>query len=135
MNVLENNNVEIEKIKFGASPCDIDNLAEKVITGEKVSTSSLLDYYLLGLKKPSNTGDRFSILNSREEEVAVVRIHKTAIIRFGDITEEFAVEEGDGGLENWTAIHKPYYTGLLSEIGKELTADTLLVCEWFRVVK
>lgn len=129
------NGVEIEKVKFGSSPHDIDDLAEKVLIGEKISTSSLLDYYHIGLKKPSIAGDYFSVLNSCEKEVAIVRIERVETIRFGDITEEFAIEEGDGNLENWQAIHQPYYSELLSAIGKELTDDILLVCEWFRVVK
>jgi hypothetical protein len=41
---LKINRVEIEKIKFGSFPCDIDELAHKMLTREKGSTSSLLDY-------------------------------------------------------------------------------------------
>ena len=75
------------------------------------------------------------ILNSTNREVAKVRIEKIETKKFGDITEEFAIEEGDESLENWQAIHLPYYSGLLSSIGKELNTNTLLVCEWFRVVE
>lgn len=129
------NGIEIEKIKFGSSPVEINDLANKVLSGEKVSTSSLLDYYLFGLKKPGKVGNYFSILNSSEEEIAVVKIEKIETVKFGNITESFAIEEGDGDLENWIAIHQPYYSKLLSQIGKELNADTLLVCEWFKVVR
>lgn len=125
----------MEKIKFGSSPIDIDNLANKVLTGEKTATSSLLDYYLKGLKSKSKTGDYFSVLNSLDKEVAVVRVEKVEIVRFGEIAETFAIEEGDGSLDNWLAVHRPYYSKLLSEIGKELNQETLLVCEWFKVVK
>lgn len=103
--------------------------------GEKVATSSLLDYHLQGLKPASKVGDYFSIQNSSDKEVAIVRVEKIEVIKFGDITKTFAIEEGDGSLENWLAIHRPYYSKLLTEIGKELSQDTLLVCEWFRVIK
>jgi len=132
---LKNNNIEIEKIKFGGSPREIDDLADKVLKGEKVATSSLYDYYLGGLKKYSKVGDLFSVLDSTEKETAIVRVEKIEIIKFGDITETFASEEGDGNLTNWLAIHRPYYSKLLSDIGKELDSDTLLVCEWFKVVE
>lgn len=123
-----------DKIQFGSSPHEIDHLAEKVLNGEKTSTSSLLDYYLVGLKKRSKIGDSFSILNSSGEEVTIVSIEKVEIIKFGDITAKFAREEGDGNIDNWKAIHYPYYSQLLSEIGKVLNEETLLVCEWFKVV-
>lgn len=127
-------NYTIQKFQLGSSPAEIDDLAHKVLTGEKTATSSLLDYYLLGLKKACSTGDCFSVLNSLEKEVTAVRIEKIEIVKLGDITEKFAKEEGDGNLENWQAIHHPYYTNLLSKIGKKLNKDTLLVCEWFKVV-
>jgi len=122
------------KIQFASTPHEIDDLAQKVIFGEKVATSSLLDYYLAGKKRQSKLGDVFSILNSAKEEVAKVKIIRIEKRKFGDITEEFAIEEGDGSLENWRAIHFPYYSRQLSKIGKELNAETLLVCEWFEIV-
>lgn len=125
----------MEKIKFGGSSVEIDDLANKVLIGEKKATSSLLDYYLQGLKRKSKVGDCFAVLNSLDKEVAIVRIEKIEIVKFGDITAIFAIEEGDGSLENWQAIHQLYYSKLLSEIGKELSSETLLVCEWFKVIK
>lgn len=127
-------NKEIEIVKFGSTPSEIDNLANKVLIGEKVATSSLLDYYILGLKRRSKKGDIFSILDSSDKEIATVQIEKTKIIKFGNITEEFAIEEDDGSLENWLVIHKPYYSQLLAKIGKELSSETLLLCEWFRII-
>lgn len=132
---MEIDGVEIEKIKFGSSLSEIDGLAYKVLVGEKVATSSLLDYYLIGLKKRSSINQYFSILNSFEKDVAIVRIEKIEIVKFGDITDKFAKEEGDISLENWRAIHQFYYSRLLHEIGKELDADTPLVCEWFKIVR
>ncbi|MCC8146201.1 MAG: ASCH domain-containing protein [Bacteroidales bacterium] len=125
---------EIPKIKFGSSSDDIDDLANKVLKGEKTATSSLYDYYEMGLKDRSEIGDYLAVLNSKDEEVVLVRVEKIEIVKFGDVSENFAQEEGDGSLENWISIHRPYYSRLLSAIGKELSGDTLLVCEWFSVV-
>jgi len=125
----------MEEMQFGSSLHEIDELAHKVLTGEKVATSSLLDYYLIGKKKQSKIGDIFSILNSAKEEVAKIRIIRIETRKFGEITKEFAEEEGDDSLENWRAIHLLYYSRLLSEIGKELNQDTALVCEWFEIIE
>lgn len=124
----------MEKVKFGDSFAEIDDLANKVLLGEKVATSSLLIYYERGLKIKSVVGDYFSVLNSSDKSVAFVRIDKIQVVKFGDITEAFAIEEGDGSLENWMTIHQSYYSKLLSQFGEELSPETLLVCEWFTVV-
>lgn len=128
------NDHSLETIKFGSSPYEVDELAYKVLKQEKVATSSLLDYYLIGKKKRSKIGDCFAILNSDDDEVAIVRIERINTFKFGDIGEEFAKAEGDESLDNWLMIHKQHYSKQLSEIGKELTSETLLVCEWFKVV-
>lgn len=52
------------KIKFSSLPDEIAYLAKKVLTGEKVVTSSLYDYYPSGLKKVSNVADYFSVVES-----------------------------------------------------------------------
>lgn len=121
-------------IKFGNTDEDIDLLALKVLSGSKIATSSLLEYYRLGLKSLSTVDDYMAILDSSDNQVAVVRVVRIEIMKFGDIPESFAVEEGDGSLANWKMIHRSYYSGQLSAIGKELTNDTELVCEWFRIV-
>lgn len=89
------NDHSLETIKFGSSPYEVDELAYKVLKQEKVATSSLLDYYLIGKKKRRKIGDCFAILNSDDEEVAIVRIERINTFKFGDIGEEFAKEEGD----------------------------------------
>ena len=128
-------NNTIKTIQFGSTASEIDDLAHKVLTGEKTATSSLHDYHLLGLKKQCNVGDQFFIVDSTGNELATVEIVKIELRKFEDITEQFAVEEGDGSLENWLCIHWPYYSRLLAEIGKELYADTVLVCEWFKIIE
>jgi len=123
-----------QQIKFGGTNKEIDELAQKVLSGEKIATSSLFDYYREGLKEMSFAGDYMSVLDSFGNQIAIVKIIKTEIKRFEDISESFAIEEGDGSLANWKAIHHPYYSRLLSDIGKELKDDTELVCEWFEMV-
>lgn len=123
-----------QQIKFGSADEVIDELARKVLSGEKTATLSLLDYYKHGLKDSCTVDDYISILDSSDNQVAVARIVKSEIVRFEIITESFAIEEGDGSLANWIMIHRPYYSHQLSVIGKELTDDTKLVCEWFQVV-
>ena len=119
------------KIQFGS---DADELAKKVQTGEKIATSSLYDYYCMHLKEMIKENEYASILDSQGREVCIIQINRIKIIEFQNITNEFAIDEGDGDLENWLKIHTEYYSLLLDKIGKRLTGETKLLCEWFTVV-
>lgn len=57
--MLKLRNRKVKKIQFGVTAYEIDDLAHKVITREKIATSSLYDYYLIGKKKQSKVGDIF----------------------------------------------------------------------------
>ena len=85
------------RVQFG---CNADELANKVLSGEKTATSSLYDYYLMNLKEEIKINEYASILDSQGKEKCIVKIERIEIVDFQDITEEFAVNEGDGCLEN-----------------------------------
>lgn len=118
------------RIQFG---CDTDELADKVLSGEKTATSSLYDYSLMN-QEEIKVNEYASILDSQGKEKCIVKIERIEIVDFQDITEEFAVNEGDECLDNWIKIHTEYYSSLLEKIDKKLTGRTKLVCEWFSVV-
>lgn len=122
------------KFQFGGNADQINDLALKALNRDKTATSSLYDYYLLNIKEMSNVGDLASVRDSNDNEICIVKINKVEIVSFEDITEEFAKEEGDGSLENWLKIHTDYYSLQLAQIGKKLSPNTKLVCEWFCVV-
>lgn len=119
------------RIQFGSAA---DELAEKVLTGEKIATSSLYDYYNINLKEKMNENEYAYILDSHGREICIIQIKRIEIIEFQNVTEQFAMDEGDGNLANWLKIHTEYYSFLLTKIGKNLTGETKLLCEWFSVV-
>lgn len=119
------------KIQFGGNT---DKLAKQVLSGEKIATSSLYDYYRMNLKEMSQVNDYASILDSHGNKICIVRIERIEIVQFQNITETFAIEEGDGNLQNWLKIHTEYYSEQLEKIGRKLMNDTELVCEWFKVI-
>ncbi|MGY3779103.1 ASCH domain-containing protein [Isobaculum melis] len=124
-----------ELMTFGNTKEMADELAELVLAGEKIATSSLLELYDYREAKISEVGDYALLLNGDSDAVAVVKVVRTTIQRFGDIDEQFAKEEGDGSLANWLAIHLPYYTQQLARIDQPFSNDVLLHCIWFEVVK
>lgn len=119
------------RIQFG---CNADELAMKVLSGKKTATSSLYDYYHKEYKDIIKVNELASVLDSYNKEICIIQITKIEIVKFGNITEQFSIEEGDENLENWKNIHIKYYSSLLKKIGLKLTAETKLLCEWFTVV-
>lgn len=65
------------KIQFGGST---DELAGKVLSGEKIATSSLYTYYRMNLKEMSKVDDYASILDLSGNKVCVVRIERIEIV-------------------------------------------------------
>ena len=80
------------------------------------------------------TDDYFIILNHKEQPVAIIKTVEVMIIPMNEVSEEFAIAEGDGSYENWKSIHKRYFTSELQKVGLEFSEDMLLVCERFTVI-
>ena len=119
------------RIQFGSAT---DELAEKVLTGDKIATSSLYDYYNMNLKEMIKEDEYAFILDSHGREICIIQMKRKEVVEFQNITEQFAIDEGDENLANWLKIHTEYYSLLLEKIGKRLTGETKILCEWFTVV-
>ncbi len=117
--------------KFGEAA---DELAQSVIEGKKTATCSAHVLYELE-NEPIPVIEEYSIiLNSREEPVAIIKTIDVSVMPMNEVTEEFALAEGDGSYRNWREIHERYFKRELDKVGLEFTDDLLLVCERFELV-
>jgi uncharacterized protein YhfF len=116
---------------FGDTP---DLLAQLVISGVKTATCSGYVFYEMNNIPLPTTDDYFIILNHAEQPVAIIKTVEVTLIPMNEVSEEFAIAEGDGSYENWKSIHKRYFTGELRKVGLEFSEDMLLVCERFTVI-
>lgn len=112
----------------------VDELAQAVIEGRKTATCSA--HVLYGLEnEPIPVIDEYSIiLNSQSEPVAIIKTVDVSFTPMNEVTEEFALAEGDGSYRNWKKIHERYFKRELDKFGLEFTEDLLLVCERFELV-
>ena len=116
---------------FGALP---DELAQLVIDEKKTATCSGHVFYELD-NEPLPKVDEYSIvLNSKEQPVAMIKIVEVSIMPMNEVTEEFAVAEGEGSYEAWKSAHVEFFTSELQTVGLEFSEDMLLVCERFTVI-
>ena len=105
-------------------------LVEAVLRGEKTATAGLLSDYGPdeALAEP---GDRSTLLGWDDEPIGVVEITEVRVLRAGDVDLAFARDEGEGfdTVAEWRAAHERFWAG------KEITDDTLVVAERFRLVE
>lgn len=119
------------KVKFGGTVEEQDYLAQLVLQGEKIATSSLYEITL----KHTNVGEVWEIIDSKNRKIAMVEVTKVQQRKFKEIDEAFAQEEGDQTYRNWYEIHWNYYGEILKNRGAQITEETVLECVWFQKIK
>ena len=105
---------------FGDKP---DELLQLVLRGEKTATCCI---YRDG--NTNQAGDIGIILDSAGNAQAIIEDTRVSIVPFNQVTEEFSQKEGEGDktLASWRKIHEAFW--------KDITPDTLLECEEFRLL-
>ncbi|MBM6649644.1 ASCH domain-containing protein [Bacillus sp. RIT 809] len=119
--------------QFGDSP---DYLAQLVIDGVKTATCSSHIFYELENEPLPTTKDYSIILNSQDEPVAIIKTIEVTVTPMNEVTEEFAIAEGEGDLtyNYWRDTHIQFFTKELYELGLGFSEDILLVCERFELI-
>lgn len=116
---------------IGDNPDMANELAALVIKGLKTASCGSLAAYLAE-ESPPKIGSHNIILNGQGVPVCVIRMLSLRLVRFSDVTQEFARKEGEGdlSLEYWRKEHQAFFTreGSYSE-------DMELVAEEFEVVE
>jgi len=100
-------------------------LVAAVLRGDKTATAGLH-----GEDPLPESGERFLLLDFDDRPVAVVETTEARIVRAGDVDLDFARDEGEGfdSVADWRAAHERFWHD------REITDDTLIVAERFRVV-
>ena len=129
----ERKNTYVSRYAFGYEEEMQDRLAQLVLKGDKMATTSLYCLYDLENERLPQVGDINIILDSREEEICVTV--NTAVYRkpFKDITEEYAFREGEGdkSLKYWKDGHAAFF---MEETEGKFTEDMEVVCEEFELL-
>ncbi|MEK4670117.1 ASCH domain-containing protein [Niallia sp. FSL R7-0271] len=121
----------IDAFQFGASA---DWLAELVVNGKKTATTSGFVFYEKEKEDIPKVGEHYIVLNGKENPVAVIEIESVQIVPMNEVTEEFALAEGEGDYQFWWDAHRKFFTELLKEYDIAFTPNMLVVCERFKKV-
>ncbi|MRX73459.1 ASCH domain-containing protein [Bacillus lacus] len=120
-----------EAFQFGISA---DWLASLVVEGKKTATTSGYLFYELVNEALPKVGEYNIVLDGQEEPVAVIQIQSVEVVPMNEVTEEFALAEGEGDYRFWWEAHEKFFTELLKEYKMEFSPDMLVVCERFENV-
>ena len=107
-------------------------LVAAVLRGEKTATAGLATEHAPHtddpLPKPS---DRWALLDYDDKPIAIVETTEVRVVRAGAVDLQFARDEGEGfeSVAEWRAAHERFWHD------REITDDTLIVCERFEVVE
>lgn len=116
---------------FGDNAEMANALAGLVVSGKKTASCCSLASYLAE-ESAAKIGSYHIILDGQYSPVCVIRMLALRLVRFCDVTEEFARKEGEGdlSLEYWREEHKAFFTraGFFSE-QMELVAEEFAVVE------
>lgn len=120
-----------DAFQFGTSA---DWLAELVVTGKKTATTSGLVFYEMEKEAIPTVSEYYIVLNGKENPVAVIEIESVQVVPMNEVTEEFALAEGEGDYQFWWNAHEKFFTALLKEYDIEFSPNMLVVCERFTKV-
>jgi uncharacterized protein YhfF len=120
-----------------------DELTAAVLSGAKTATTALAVDYVIDEMPLPTVGEQMVVYDSARRPVAIVETTAWNVSTIGLVDDEFARAEGEGyrDASEWRASHERYWNRSLDEYRRDLrdpdfvlTASTVVVCEWFRLV-
>lgn len=109
------------------------NLNTLVLAGVKTATAGLLtDEYAAENEELEHVGERLVLVDDQDALVGVVEVTVVEVVRFADVSWDFARSEGEGdrSIEEWREGHRGFWT----RAGFPVDDDTPVVCIRFRLV-
>ncbi len=122
---------DAQTFKFGDNRKLCDELLALVRSGKKTATCGALRDFKSGVEAMPVAGRRDIALDWYDMPALVIETVEVAIQRYCDVTEEFALAEGENEtLAGWQEDHRRYF-----ERNGGFDPEMELVCERFRLVE
>lgn len=130
------NNSEPSSYYYCDNKQDADECAELVAKKIKQATSTSVWWFKKHNEEFPKIGDLAIVTNWDGEPKAIVKTTKVEIVKWKDITAEYAFVEGEGdkSLAYWKKAHLEYYTKEMKEYGEYPNEDMEIVCEYFESI-
>ncbi len=139
---FQENNIEYENTSqpqsfyFCDNKKDADECAELVVKKIKQATSPSVQWFKKYNEPFPKVGDIAIVTNWEGNPKAIIRTTKVEIVKYKNITPEYARLEGEGDktLEYWKKVHWIYYQNEMKKFNEFPTEDMEIVCEYFETI-
>jgi uncharacterized protein YhfF len=131
--------------RSGLGPAARRRYPSRPVRGEKTATASLVEEYAIDGEPLPVVGERYPVAGDDGMILCVVETVAADVVPLCEVSWAFACAEGEGftSVADWRARHEavwrdsavPGIRQHLSDSAWDLTDDTLVVMEWFRVVE
>jgi uncharacterized protein YhfF len=123
---------QLRPFELGFAGTDLRRrLVDAVLRHEKTATASLRVEYDPHTREPlPRVGERCILVGYADEPLGVVETTGVSVRAVVDVDLQFAIDEGEGftSLADWRAAHLRFWAK------REITDNTLIVCERFRLL-
>ena len=121
---------------FCADEYNANLCADLILRGEKTASCSMEYWYSHKGETMPEVGHLQVVTNWHGEPICIIELTSVKLCRFGEVTAEFAAEEGEGdkSLQWWREAHWRFFSLECKELGITPSEDMLLVLEKFKVV-
>lgn len=115
---------------------DADECAELVVNKIKQATSTSIWWFEKHDEKLPHIGDLAIVTNWDGEAKAIIKTIKVDIVKYKDITKEYAIIEGEGdkSLNYWKGVHWEYYKNEMNAFEEYPTEDMEILREYFETI-
>ncbi len=135
---------DLPHAEFGFPRTDLRrSLVAAILRGEKTSTTGLLSDYQRDRDPLPEVGERFLLIDERDEAVGVIETTEVWVTTIGAVDLAFAIDEGEGftTVAEWREAHDRFWLSYadvtrawLNDPDWHPAADTQIVCERFRLI-
>lgn len=111
-------------------------LVPLIASGEKTGTFALAEDFAADPASAPATDDLYVVLDVAGHPALLYRILEAYTLPFGDIAHEHVQVEGKQArtVEAWRAIHWPYWGATLRARGRDVSMQTPVIFQRFRVL-
>ena len=117
-------------IEFGSPGVNRDYLNSLVLEANKRATAGHFKYDYQEQGEPLEyVGEKLAMLDNDGRHTATLLVTRAELVRFADVSDEFAIAEGEGELtgDEYRAGYKPMWL----RMGYDVTDDTMVATVYF----
>lgn len=118
------------RTRFGDGPDLSAQLLDLIRQGKKTGTCGTLAHYQEDGEAMPQEGEIVIADNWDGTPALVYQVTNIRICRFDQVSEDFALSEGEGSFDDWREGHIAYFTR-----NGGFSPDMLIVCESFRLIE